>query len=107
MIWAIYRIHYGTDFIIESVNSIIDNVDKIYIFYSEEPWVKTDKINYKNQLIEFPENPENLKKFLLKKKNKNTTFIFFAILLHGGKNLKKMQMCQSNHGDLFHQIIKK
>tara|TARA_B100001057_G_C22869335_1_gene958068 strand:+ start:6413 stop:7234 length:822 start_codon:yes stop_codon:yes gene_type:complete len=66
MIWAIYRIHYGTDFIIKSVNSIIDNVDKIYIFYSEEPWVKTDKINYKNQLIEFPENPENLKKFLLK-----------------------------------------
>ena len=65
MILAIYRIHYGTDFIIESVNSIIDYVDKIYIFYSEEPWVKTDKINYKSNLIEFPKNPENIKSFLL------------------------------------------
>ena len=65
MIVAIYRIHYGTDFIIESVNSIIDYVDKIYIFYSEEPWVKTDKINYKSNLIEFPKNPENIKSFLL------------------------------------------
>ena len=65
MILAIYRIHYGTDFIKESVNSIIDYVDKIYIFYSEEPWVKTDKINYKNNLIEFPKNPENIKSFLL------------------------------------------
>ena len=47
--WAIYRIHYGTDFIIQSVNSIINCVDKIFIFYSEEPWVKTDKINYKSK----------------------------------------------------------
>ena len=64
--WAIYRIHYGTDFIIQSVNSIINCVDKIFIFYSEEPWVKTDKINYKSKLIEFPKNPENIKSFLLK-----------------------------------------
>ena len=64
--WAIYRIHYGTDFIIQSVNSIINYVDKIFIFYSEEPWVKSDKINYKNKLIEFPKNPENVKSFLLK-----------------------------------------
>ena len=64
--WAIYRIHYGTDFIIQSVNSIIDYVDKIFIFYSEEPWVKTDKIKYKSRLIEFPRNPESVKSFLLK-----------------------------------------
>ena len=63
--WAIYRIHYGTDFIIQSVNSIINCVDKIFIFYSEEPWVKTDKINYKSKLIEFPKNPENIKSILI------------------------------------------
>ena len=64
--WAIYRIHYGTDFIIQSVNSIINYVDRIFIFYSEEPWIKTDKINYKSKLIKFPRNPENVKSFLLK-----------------------------------------
>ena len=75
MIWAIYRIHYGTDFVIESVNSIINHVDKIYIFYSEDPWIKTDKINYKNNLIEFPKNPENVKSFLLKNFQNNKIII--------------------------------
>ena len=66
MIWAIYRIHYGTDFIIESVNSIKNYVDKIFIFYSEEPWVKTDSLQYKNTTIKFPKNPEDVKNFLYK-----------------------------------------
>ena len=37
---AIYRIHYGIDFLLESINSIINDVDKIVIFYSEKPWVE-------------------------------------------------------------------
>ena len=32
---AIYRIHYGIDFLLESINSIINDVDKIVIFYSK------------------------------------------------------------------------
>ena len=50
MIWAIYRIHYGTDFITESIKSIINDVDKVFIFYSEKPWVITDYINYKKKI---------------------------------------------------------
>ena len=51
---AIYRIHYGIDFLLESINSIINDVDKIVIFYSEKPWVEVDKIKYKNKYINFP-----------------------------------------------------
>ena len=61
---AIYRIHYGIDYLLESINSIYNDVDKIIIFYSEEPWVKNDTIKYRNQLLEFPKNPENVKQFI-------------------------------------------
>ena len=44
-----YRFYYR-----ESVNSIKNYVDKIFIFYSEEPWVKTDSLQYKNATIKFP-----------------------------------------------------
>jgi hypothetical protein len=64
MIWAVYRIHYGIDFIKQSVNSIINDVDKIFIFYSNDPWIKTDQIKYKNKLIKFPSNPENVESYL-------------------------------------------
>jgi hypothetical protein len=32
MKWAIYRIHYGIDYINESINSIIHDVDKVLFF---------------------------------------------------------------------------
>ena len=66
MIWAIYRIHYGIDFLKQSINSITKDVDKIFIFYSLNPWIKTDEINYRGSTIKFPQNPENLEFFLKK-----------------------------------------
>lgn len=74
MIWAIYRLHYGVDFIKQSINSIKDDVDKIFIFYSLKPWVKKDQIKYQNKFIQFPENPENVELFL--KENFSTEKIF-------------------------------
>ena len=65
MIWAIYRLHYGLDFLKQSVSSIINNVDKIFIFYSMNPWVKQDFVKYRNQEIKFPKNPEDIQNFLL------------------------------------------
>ena len=64
MIWAIYRLHYGLDFLKQSVSSIINNVDKIFI-YSMNPWVKQDFVKHRNQEIKFPKNPEDIQNFLL------------------------------------------
>ena len=61
---AIYRIHYGIDFISKSISSIIDDIDLIFIFYSNNPWIVQKKMIYKNQEIDFPNNPENVKKYL-------------------------------------------
>ena len=63
---AIYRIHYGTDYLLESIKSIINNFDKIFIFYANNPWVIKDTIKYKNSVLNFPKNPENIKQFLEK-----------------------------------------
>ena len=40
MIYALYRIHYGLDFLEKSINSIIDDVDMIFIYWSKQPWYK-------------------------------------------------------------------
>ena len=76
MIWAIYRIHYGLDFLEPSIKSIIKEVDKIFIFYSKDPWIKASHINYKKKTIDFPKNPENVESFLINKFNKNKKIIF-------------------------------
>ena len=64
MVIAIYRMHYGIDFINKSVSSIIKDVDHIFIFYSKKPWVIKDKVIYKNKELDFPTNPENVETYL-------------------------------------------
>lgn len=76
MKWAIYRIHYGIDFIKFSVNSILNDVDKIFIFYSKEPWIKEKEIFYKSKKVPFPSNPEDLENYLIKNfKNNNKVIL--------------------------------
>ena len=43
MRYAIYRIHYGLDFLEQSVNSIINDVDLVFICWSTKPWLKNMK----------------------------------------------------------------
>lgn len=75
MKWAIYRIHYGIDFIDESINSIINNVDKVFIFYSLKPWVQKKTLLYKGKKIVFPENPEKIFDYLQSKYKNNKKII--------------------------------
>ena len=69
MVWAIYRIHYGIEFLKQSISSIINDVDEVFIFYSLDPWIKTNEVIYRGKNIKFPENPEKIELFL--KKNFN------------------------------------
>ena len=43
MRYAIYRIHYGLDFLGKSIESVIDEVDKVFVFWSKRPWFKQCK----------------------------------------------------------------
>lgn len=57
---AIYRCLYGADFIQDSINSIIDHVDRIYIFYDTVPWGNVTEVTYKGARIFFPKRFDNV-----------------------------------------------
>ena len=62
MIYAIYRIHYGLDFLEKSINSIHDQVDQIFVFWSKQPWYKGCK--------DLPPMNENVSEFCKRWSNK-------------------------------------
>ena len=54
MRYALYRCLYGEDFIQESINSVIDYVDKVFVFWTDKAWGGTDRCTYKGEEILFP-----------------------------------------------------
>lgn len=60
---AIYRIHYGLDFLKQSINSIIDHVDRVFVFHSKRPWSKRNSLHYLGQDIQLPTLQEDVKTF--------------------------------------------
>ena len=64
---AIYRIHYGLDFLDASIKSIREHVDRIYIFYSNRAWVNKPTVNYLGETMAMLEPPENVLAHLEKK----------------------------------------
>ena len=87
MRYAIYRIHYGLDFLARSIDSVYEHVDRVFVFWSKLPWYKnctnlppfnedvaqhcenvfgTDFINRRKQGFAFP-----IKDFIYSKNKKN------------------------------------
>ena len=54
IIYAIYRCSSGEDFIQESIRSVTDHVDKIFVFIDNTPWGNTNEFLYKGEMLEFP-----------------------------------------------------
>ena len=65
MRYALYRIHYGLDFLGKSIESIENDVDKIFVFWSKQPWYK--------KCENLPPIDENVKEFC-EKYSKVTVF---------------------------------
>jgi len=65
MKYALYRIHYGLDFLGQSIESIENHVDKIFVFWSKKPWYKG--------AMNLPPLDENVKEFC-EKYSKVTVF---------------------------------
>ena len=60
IIYAIYRCYYGEDFIQESIRSITDYVDKIFVFVDNSPSGSTSECIYKGEIIKFPKTFDNV-----------------------------------------------
>lgn len=53
---AIYpSVLYGEDFIAESIISIVDYVDRVYVCMMKRPWGGTKGVTYKGEWVEWPE----------------------------------------------------
>ena len=66
MDWAIYRIHYGLDFLKQSIDSVIGSVDKVFVIYSLEQWVVKDTVNYLGKDMPMPKLHEDVVAFMEK-----------------------------------------
>lgn len=68
-IYAVYRCLYGEDFVKESILSISDYVDKIFIFWTNIPWGNVTECTYKGEVVKFPERFDNILKKINELKN--------------------------------------
>ena len=62
--WAIYRIHYGLDFLKRSIDSVRHEVDRVFVYYSLTPWVEHPTVNYLGETIPMPDLHEDVQTFL-------------------------------------------
>lgn len=60
MRYALYRCLYGEDFIQESIKSIRDHVDRVFVFWTDKAWGNTDRATYKGEEILFPKKFDNI-----------------------------------------------
>ncbi len=60
IIYAVYRCLYGEDFIQESIKSISDHADKIFVFWDDAPWGNATECVYKGATIKFPKKLDNV-----------------------------------------------
>lgn len=58
--YAVFRILYGEDFLMDSVLSIIEYVDKIFIFWDDRPWGGVRSAQYKGKVIPIPSKIDNV-----------------------------------------------
>ncbi len=77
MIYAVYRILYGSDFIKESLYSILSYVDKIFIFLSDTPWGNVEKVEYKGEEYIIPKPIDNVSEILNSFKDNEKIKIIF------------------------------
>jgi len=53
--YAVYRCLYGEDYVRESILSIIDHVDRVFVFWTNKPWGNVSECIYKGVKVKFPE----------------------------------------------------
>jgi hypothetical protein len=86
MRWVIYRIHYGLDFLKQSIDSIKDDVDKIFVVYSMNPWIEKEKVTYLGETIKMPFLHENVEQFMYDHYQANQKIVWFSAEFNSPKN---------------------
>ena len=56
---AVYRMLYGAEYILDSIDSVHDAVDYIYVFYTNRVWGNCTEVIYKGETVKFPHQFDN------------------------------------------------
>jgi len=84
--WAIYRIHYGIDFLKQSIDSVIDSVDHLFVIYSLDPWVVKDTVHYLGKEVPMPKLQEDVHAFMAEHYGHNEKVTWFQQEVDTPKN---------------------
>jgi len=58
--YCVYRCLYGEEFLRQSIESIAQYVDRIFIFFDTKPWGDVTSCVYKGEVVKFPEKFDNV-----------------------------------------------
>lgn len=58
--YAVYRLYYGRDLILKSIDSIIDHVDRVFVFFTG-PIANVTHYEHEGIRFKFPEDPDGAK----------------------------------------------
>ena len=72
---AIYRIHYGLEYLEQSINSILEDVDHVFVFHSTKPWSKRGEVTYLGETFPLPQLEEDVQQFCADKFNSKVKYI--------------------------------
>lgn len=70
-VYAVYRCLYGEDFVQASIRSIDPVVDRIFVFWDDQPWGNTEHTVYKGKRVDFPKPPETFDNVVQRVKDLN------------------------------------
>jgi len=59
-VYAIYRAFYGADFLEQSIRSIIDHVDKVFVFWTNKAFADVTECVFKGSTVKFPRKIDNV-----------------------------------------------
>jgi len=78
MIYAVYRVYYGEDYIVESINSVLPYVDKVIIMWKDKPWRGVTHIEHNGKKVPVKDPIDNVlyKIMQLKKNSQKIEFVY-------------------------------
>lgn len=65
IVYAVYRVLYGEDFIQESIKSILNYVDEVFVCIADKPFGNTQGVTYKGEWIPWPQKFDDVREKVL------------------------------------------
>ncbi len=65
LVYAVYRVLYGEDFVQYSIRSILPYVDRVFVFWDDIPWGDVASCCYKGEHVIFPKKFDSVLEYIV------------------------------------------